>query len=120
VALAVVLPSATLAAAADYRFELVDAQSVAPGNTEVTVRLVHLTDNKPVPGAVIFLSKVHMGPSGMGEMIGKATAGTVARPGEYRFRTETDMAGTWALTLSAKVQGEAQTVTGAVSFDVAQ
>jgi hypothetical protein len=61
-----------------------------------------------------------MGQSGIDEMTGKVTPGAAAQPGEYRFRTQTDMAGAWALTLSAKVQGEAQTVTGTVNFDAAQ
>jgi hypothetical protein len=121
ITLASFVPAATAAAAVtDYRFELVSARPIAPGKTDVTVRLVHAPDGKPVNGAVIFQAKVHMGPSGMAEMTGKAAALAAAQPGVYRFQTETDMAGTWALTLSAKVQGEAQTVNGTVSFDVAQ
>jgi hypothetical protein len=118
--LTITLSPAALAAASDYRFELVRAQPLTPGATNVTVRLLHVPDQKPIAGAVIFQSRVHMGPAGMDEMTGKATAGTATQPGEYLFRTETDMAGSWALTLSAKVQGEAQTVTGLVNFDVAQ
>ena len=119
-ALGAALPSPAVAAASDYQFELVRTQPLTPGATDVTVRLVHVPDRKPIAGAVIFQNRVHMGPSGMGEMAGKATAETASQPGDYVFRAETDMAGTWALTLSAKVQGEAQTVTGSVNFDVAQ
>ena len=46
-----------LAAPNDYRFELVQAQPTGPGKTAVTVRLVHVPDNKPVAGAVLFESK---------------------------------------------------------------
>ena len=46
-----------LAAPNDYRFELVQAQPAGPGKTAVTVRLVHVPDNKPVAGAVLFESK---------------------------------------------------------------
>ena len=105
------------AAAKDYRFEVVQAQPAGKNLTDVTVRLTHIPDGKPVAGAVIFQTKVDMGPSGMGEMTGKVTL----RPGDptdtYRFRTETGMAGKWALTLTAKVQGETDTVRGTVTFD---
>ena len=37
--------------------------------------------------------------------------------GLYHFRTETGMAGKWALTLGAKVQGETDTVRGTVIYD---
>jgi hypothetical protein len=36
------------AAPTDYRFELVQAQPEGLGKTAVTVRLVHVPDNKPV------------------------------------------------------------------------
>ena len=82
------------AAPADYRFELVQAQPAGPGKTTVTVSLVHVPDNKPVAGAVLFESKTDMGPDGM--------------------------AGKWALNLGGKVQGEAGTVRGTVTFTAAK
>jgi hypothetical protein len=54
-----------LAAPNDYRFELVQAQPAGAGKTIVTVRLVHVPDNKPVAGAVLFESKTDMAPGGM-------------------------------------------------------
>jgi hypothetical protein len=101
-----------LAAPNDYRFELVQAQPVGSGKTTVTVRLVHVPDNKPVPGAVLFETKTDMGPDGMGDMTGKVTPLPSDQPGIYRFQIETGMAGKWALNLGAKVQGEAGTVRG--------
>jgi hypothetical protein len=62
-----------IAAPNDYRFELVQAQPAGAGKTTVTVRLVHLPDNKPVAGAVLFESKTDMGPGGMPEMTGKVS-----------------------------------------------
>jgi hypothetical protein len=109
-----------LAAAADYRFELVQAQPAGPGKTTVTVRLVHVPDNKPVAGAVLFESKSDMGPAGMAEMPGKVSTLPADKPGLYRFQIETGMAGKWALNLAAKVQGEAGTVRGTVTFDAAK
>jgi hypothetical protein len=109
-----------LAAPADYRFELVQAQPAGPGKMNVTVRLVHVPDNKPVAGAVLFESKSDMGPAGMAEMPGKVSTLPADKPGVYRFQIETGMAGKWALNLAAKVQGEAGTVRGTVTFDAAK
>jgi hypothetical protein len=109
-----------LAAPADYRFELVQAQAAGPGKTTVTVRLVHVPDNKPVAGAVLFESKSDMGPAGMADMPGKVNALPPDKPGLYRFQIETGMAGKWALNLGAKVQGETGTVRGTVIFDAAK
>lgn len=104
------------AAANDYKFELVGAEPVGPQKTDVTVRLVHLSDSKPVPNAVIFAMRADMGPEGMPTMPGDVTAGAVQAGGTYRFQVATAMAGGWALTLSAKVQSEAETVKGIVNF----
>ena len=105
-----------LAAATDYKFEAVVAQSAGPQKTDVTVRLVHTADRKPVVDAVIFETHADMGPEGMPTMPGDVTAGAPQSGGLYRFQVSTTMVGTWALTLSAKVQGEAQTVKGTVTF----
>jgi hypothetical protein len=93
------------------------AQPAGKNLTDVTVRLTHIADGKPVTGAVIFQTKTDMGPSGMGEMTGKVTPRPADPAGLYHFRTETGMAGTWALTLAAKVQGETETVRGTVTYD---
>jgi hypothetical protein len=107
----------SLAAPNDYRFELVQAQPMGAGKTAVTVRLVHMPDNKPVAGAVLFESKTDMGPGGMAEMTGKVTPLPSDQPGIYRFQIETGMAGKWALNLGAKVQGEAGTVRGNLAYE---
>jgi hypothetical protein len=111
----VFLPAApTHAAGQDYRFELVQAQPAGKNLTDVTVKLTHIPDGKPVTGAVIFQTKVDMGSD---QMTGRVTPQAADLSGLYRFRTETEMAGTWALALTAKVQGEADTVRGTVKFD---
>jgi hypothetical protein len=109
-----------LAAPNDYRFELVQAQPAGAGKTAVTVRLVHVPDSKPVAGAVLFETRSDMGPSGMAEMPGKVSPLPADKPGLYRFQIETGMAGKWALNLGAKVQGEADTVRGTITFDAAK
>ena len=106
-----------LAAPNDYRFDLVQAQPTGPGKTAVAVRLVHLPDNNPVAGAVLFETKTDMGPAGMAEMTGKVIPLPSDQPGIYRFQIETGMAGKWALNLGAKVQGEAGTVRGNLVYE---
>jgi hypothetical protein len=112
-----VLTAPADAAGKDYRFEVVQAKPAGKDLTDVTVKLTHNPDGKPVTGAVIFQTKVDMGSSGMGEMTGKVTPQPVDPAGLYHFRTETGMAGTWTLTLTANVQGETETVRGTVTFD---
>ena len=106
-----------LATPGDYRFELVQAQPVSPGKTTVAVRLVHVPDNKPVAGAVLFESKTDMGPGGMAEMTGKVSPLSSDQPGIYRFQIETGMAGKWQIALGAKVQGETGTVRGNLVYE---
>jgi hypothetical protein len=107
----------SFAAPNDYRFELVQAQPAGPGKTAVTVRLVHVPDNKPVADAVLFETKTDMGPGGMAEMTGKVSPLPSDQPGLYRFQIETGMAGRWQLALGAKVQGEAGTVRGSLVYE---
>jgi predicted metal-binding membrane protein len=112
-------PSSIVAANPDYRFEVVEVRPIGPGKTAVAVRLMHVPENKPVEGAVIPEARTDMGPGGMPEMTGKVTPLSSDRPGLYHFLIETGMAGKWELILNAKVQGEADTVLGAVTYDVA-
>jgi predicted metal-binding membrane protein len=109
----------TIPASADYRFEVVEAQAAGPGKTTVTVRLVHVADNKPVKGAVILEAKTNMGPSGMPEMTGKVTPLSSDEPRLYHFLIETGMAGKWELILGAEAPGETETLRGVITYDVA-
>jgi len=111
---------AAVAAPTDYRFELAQAEPAGPGKTDLTVRLVHIPDKKPVPGAVLFETKADMTPEGMADMTGKVTPLASDQPGLYHFQVETGMAGKWQLSLGAKVQGEAGTVRGTVPFAAAK
>ena len=109
-----------VAAPTDYRFEVAEAQPAGPGKTDLTVRLVHVPDKKPVSGAVLFETKADMTPAGMADMAGTVTPLSSDQPGLYRFQIETGMAGKWQLSLGAKVQGEAGTVRGTVPFAAAK
>nr|RAV91020.1 hypothetical protein DBT45_09645 [Aerococcus tenax]RAW03849.1 hypothetical protein DBT41_10825 [Aerococcus urinae] len=118
VLLASFIATPLLAAASEYQFELVKAEPAGPRVTDVTVKLVHIPDNKPVPDAIIFETKADMGPSGMKGMKGQTSLLPASvEPGMYRISAETGMGGTWALALAAKVQGETETVRGTVNFD---
>jgi hypothetical protein len=100
----------------DYRFEAVQAHVTATADTVVRLRLLHLPDNKPVTGVVIFSSKMEMPMAGMAPMVTKVAALKPTTPGEYPFQADFSAGGTWTLTVSAKVQGENGTVTGSVPF----
>ena len=104
--------SATLARAdiKDYEFQLVDQTVQAGPDKTVTVRLINKTTGKPVPGAVIFATRLDMAPDGMQEMATKIAPMPGGEPGTYKFKATFGMAGRWQLSLGAKVQGETGTV----------
>jgi YtkA-like len=109
------------AAPQDYRFELAGKpQPTGNGKEIVPVRLVHVPDNKPVTDAVVFESKADMGPAGMPTMTAPVKPLPATQPGVYQFEVEPGMAGAWAITLAAKVQGETGTVRGSVTTDLAK
>ena len=111
--------SPTLAAAKDYRFELVGSPVKAAKATLIKVRLTHIPDSKPVSGAIIIQSKLDMAPgAGMPGMTAPAKASPSTEPGVYQIEAAPEMDGNWALALSAKVQGEAETVTGTVTVPI--
>src|ERR1700722_5389735 len=105
------------AAATDYRFELVGKPQLSGQKDIVQVRLVHAADGKPVSDAVIFESTADMGPQGMPTMPAPVKM-LPAKGGIYSFEVEPGMAGTWALHLAAKVQGEPESVRGTVNADL--
>ena len=107
------------AKATDYRFELAGKpQPTVGGKSTVPVRLVHVPDGKPVSDAVVFETKADMSPMAMPTMTAPIKAVPLAKDGIYRFEVEPGMTGTWAITLAAKVQGEAETVRGSVNTDL--
>lgn len=108
------------AAAGDYRFELAGNPESAGGKSIIAVRLMHVPDRKPIPGAIIIQTRADMGPDGMKEMTAPVKALPPKEPGIYRFEIEPGMAGGWMLTLAAKVQGETETVRGAITVKLAK
>ena len=106
--------SAALAGAGDYAFEPVNPEMKKGDDVTLSVRLTNKQTGKPVADAVIFKTRVDMAPDGMAEMESAVTPLPSKEPGLYAFKTDLPMAGRYQLTLSAKVQGEAETVTGKV------
>lgn len=111
-----VTASSALAGAADYSFEPVQADVKNGAASELAVRLVHKPTGKPVPNAVLFRTRLDMGPDNMAEMTAQHQALPATEPGVYRFKADLTMEGGWALRLMAKVPGETETVQGTVQF----
>ncbi len=94
----------------DYEFKLVEPTVAVGRDKVVTVQLVNTRTGKPVPDAVIFATRLDMGPEGMPEMATKIVSEPGGEPGNYRFKAAFGMEGKWLLSLGAKVQGETGTV----------
>ena len=101
-----------------YAFSTATPEVAMDGGAVVDVRLVHKATGKSVTDAVIFETRFDMEPDGMGGMSAQATHMGSPEPGVYRFTLKPTMAGRWALKLSAKVQGETETVRGVVVITV--
>ena len=93
----------------DYEFQLV-SQEVKKGNAVIAVKLVHKPSGRAIPDAMIFAKRIDMGPDNMASMAAPLELVAGGEPGIYQFKTNLEMAGRWALTLGAKVQGETGTV----------
>ena len=111
-------PVQALAAAQDYRFEAAGPPAKSGKATIVKIRLVHLPDGKPVSGAVIFQTRFDMAPEGMASMTAPAKVVRTSEANLYQLELEPPMGGNWALSLSAKVQGETETVNGTVPITI--
>ncbi|MEW6397161.1 MAG: FixH family protein [Pseudomonadota bacterium] len=106
--------SVAMAGAGDYAFEPVNPEMKKGDDVTLVVRLTNKQTGKPVPDAVIFKTRVDMAPDGMAEMESAVAPLPSKEPGVYAFKTDLPMAGRYQVTLSAKVQGEAETITGKV------
>lgn len=112
------IPAQALAAAQDYRFEAAGPPVKSGKAAIVKIRLIHLPDGRPVPGAVIFQTRFDMGPDGMASMTAPAKLVRASEANLYQVEIEPQMGGNWALSLSAKVQGETETVNGTVPITI--
>ena len=96
----------------DYEFQLVDSNVKMGPDALIAVKLVNKLTGKPVPGAVIFTTRLDMAPDGMAGMATKIAPMPGTEPGTYLFKADVTMAGGWQLSLGAKVQGETGTLEG--------
>src|SRR6266478_8986960 len=115
-AAAIGVTAAAFAGASDYTFEPVKAEVKKGNGVTLAVRLVHKPTGKPVSDAVIFSPRIDMSPEGMATMAAPLTPVAGGEPGTYSFKTDLVMAGGWLLSLSAKVQGEPETVQCEITF----
>jgi hypothetical protein len=103
-------------APADYRFEATQPRIKMEDNARVVVRLVHVPTGKLIPDAIIFQTHLEMAMQGAAPMRAKASQPKATGGGLYALQAPLNMEGQWTLHLSAKVQGEKDTVAGAVTF----
>ncbi len=101
--------TAALADIKEYEFELVDPP-LKQGQATLVVKVVHKPSSRAIPDAVIFAKRLDMGPDNMAAMIAPLEPLPSDVPGLYLFKTDLSMAGQWALSLAAKVQGETGTL----------
>lgn len=83
-----------------------------------SVRLeVRLAGGSAAPGSItVTSSRIDMGPDGMPTMSAPLRQVESKTPGVLAFEADLPMAGRWALTLTAKVDGQADPVKGSVVF----
>ena len=112
------LTGTAFAGADDYVFELVKSEIKSSNVATVAVRLLHKPTGKPVTDAAIVQTRLDMAPDGMADMATAIVPLPSPEPGVYAFKAPLTMAGRWLLTVSAKVQGEPETVIGKLIFKV--
>ncbi len=115
-ALSISSTPAAMAGANDFEFQPVSTEIKNGVGAELAVRLIDKRSGKPVPGAVLFRTRLDMSPDSMGEMLAKHEPIKSDDAGIYRFKADITMAGGWAFKLQAKVPGEPDTVEGSVVF----
>jgi hypothetical protein len=120
IAVAASLSVTAFAGADDYVFEPVKAEIKSSNVATIAVRLVHKPSGTPVIDAVIVQTRIDMAPDGMADMASAIAPLPSPEPGVYAFKAPLTMTGRWLLTLSAKVQGEADPVLGKITFKVTQ
>ena len=119
VVLAFAAPTLAWSAPSDYRFEVTAPVKTGP-DAAIVLRLLHIPSSKPVQDAIIFKSQLEMVMAGHPPAPVQAGMPKPSGAGLYTLRAPVSMAGEWTLRLSAKVQGEKDTVTGAVTFTSVQ
>ena len=108
------------AAPQDYAFKIISTELHPGTGVTIAVSLTDLRTNTPVPDAVIFTTRLDMAPDGMEGMTTPVEVMPSQSPGQYQFKADLAMAGSWRFQIAAKVQGEADTVQGELILGVAK
>jgi hypothetical protein len=102
----------------DYVFEPVKTEIKSSNVATVAVRLVHKPSGKPVTNAVIVQTRIVMAHDGGAEMASAFVPLPSPEPGVHAFLAPLAMAGSWLLSVAAKVPGEPEMVVGKIIFQV--
>ncbi len=113
------LTGIALAGADNYAFEAVKSEIKTSNVATIAVRLLHKPSGKPVTGAVIIQTRLLMPHEGS-EMTSAIAPLPSPEPGVYAFMAPMTMAGRWVLSITARVEGESEMVTGTIAFRAAQ
>jgi len=115
-----VLGGQARAGGADFSFVPVTTQvsMATAAQKPIEIKCVDRT-GKPVSGVTITRVRLDMAPDGMAQHTAAARLTPADSPGLYRVDAQYTMTGRWQLSLAAKVDGEIETVTGKIVFEVA-
>ena len=109
---------AAQAAPEDYAFKIIGNELHPGEGVAIAVSLTDLRTNTPVSDAVIFTTRLDMAPEGMEGMTTPVEVVVSDIPGQYQFKADLAMAGSWRFQIAAKLQGEAETVQGELILGV--
>ena len=118
VTILVTLTNVILAGANDYVFEPVKTEIKSSNVATIAVRLLHKPSARPVTDAVIVQMRIVMAHDGGAEMDTAFVPLASPKLGMYAFSAPLTMAGSWFLSIAAKVPGEPDTVVGKIMFRV--
>lgn len=112
------LPTASLAAPTDYRFEAVTDTVERGVGVTLRVRALHLANGQPAAGIEVRDARVDRSPDGQVGGSHPAFFAPGLDYGIYSFRADLPVDGRWALIFTARIPGEPQPVTANVVFTV--
>lgn len=114
--LALLATNSRAAESESHRFEAVATEIPVGNGVRLEVRLVG-ADGTVVPAnATVTATRLDMGPDGMAGMTTRITQSPSDQPGMLAFDADVMMAGHWALTITATVEGLAAPVSSVVVF----
>lgn len=101
----------------EYKFQFVSEEIRVGKGIRIEVALTG-SDGQPVPveRVEITSTRLDMGPDGMAMMDTPLTPVSSDKPGVFAFETDIVMAGRWALTIEATIEGQSEPVKGEVIY----